>query len=65
MILYQSNDKLPKSFEKYYNKKITSNWFFILKDNQYYWNVSTILFIILYDLFIWIFGIIRLIRYVF
>ncbi len=65
MILYQSNDELPEHFKKYYNKKITSNWFFILKDNQYYWNVGTIIFIILFDLFIWIFGIIRLIRYVF
>lgn len=63
MIVFQPNDELPEHFKKYFNKKITSNWFFVTNDNQYYWNAVVIISIILYDLFIWVFGIIKYIKY--
>lgn len=63
IILYQPNDELPEHFKRYFNKKITSNWFFVTKDNQYHWNVAIIISIILFDLFIWSFGIVKFIKY--
>lgn len=63
MIVFQPKDELPEHLKNDFNKKITSNWFFVTNDNQYYWNAIIIISIILFDLFIWIFGIIKYIKY--
>ena len=63
MILYQPNDEIPDHFKRNFNRKITSNWFFITNDNQYFWNALIIISIILFDLFVWVFGIVKFIKY--
>ena len=63
MILYQPNDEIPDHFKRNFNRKITSNWFFITNDNQYVWNALIIISIILFDLFVWVFGIVKFIKY--
>ena len=63
MIVFQPKDELPEHLKNDFNKKITSNWFFVTNDNQYYWNAIIIISIILFDLFIWIFCIIKYIKF--
>ncbi len=63
MILYQPNDEIPDHLKRNCNRKITSNWFFITNDNQYFWNALIIISIILFDLFVWVFGIVKFIKY--
>lgn len=60
MIIYQPNNELPDFFYKYYNKRISENWFYVTNSSRSLHCLLVVLALILFILFIWIIGIVNI-----
>ena len=60
MIVYQSDNKLPDYFDRYYSIKILDNWYFVTNSYKSTQLFVLLLFVSLFILITWIVGIIKI-----
>lgn len=62
MIIYQPNNELPEFLDKYYNRRISKNWFYVTNSHKSLHNFFLMLALVLFILSVWIIGIIHILK---